>query len=450
MVASGMMLARFLSRTNDLNFRFNFLDVAILLQIIAIGQAYVRNPAGLTFFGGDTAGGRPYIAYGMAFAAYFLVSFIKTDMKIIRIVVLLTILISLGDAFLQLFSQYLPGIAFMVMPIYSGVNFDATQGVEVDTMNDRVNSGKEVGSAIGLALVSLYPPMTTVNPFYPFRFIGMCLAVGFIMISGFRSVFGMLAIYFFMSMWVRRQRQQMVIAGMMAGMAALVIFLSGSLLQSLPSGAQRILSVLPFAQIDARKRENAQQSSEWRFEMWKLVLTSDRYISNKLLGDGFSISATEMRAQMDAVMGDKRRTAGMSLQDTMLERGSYHGFHVETIRHTGVFGLILALISMGIFLRYAVVLIRHFRSHPYWGHVIFICLPFLITPFYYMLIFGSYKIGFIQVVAMAGMLKVLDNIRVRELAEARATAAAPDSSRPAVPVRGLPPGRLPQPAMRSR
>jgi hypothetical protein len=453
-VASTMMFARFLSRTNDLQFRFTWLDVAVLLQVIAIAQAWLRNPVGFSIFGGDTAGGRPYIGFAMGFAAYFVISLAKADMKTIRLIVLLSILISIGDAFLQLASQFMPGLASAVLPIYSGVDFTAaTSDTEVDAMEQRVGGGKEIGAAIGLALVSLYPPLTTINPLYFYRFSGMCLAVGFIMISGFRSVFGMLGIYFFMSLFVRRQYQQMVLTCFLAGMAAIALLVSGTAVQSLPAGAQRILSVLPFAQVDEAKRENAESSSNWRFEMWELALTTDRYIRNKLLGDGFGMSATEMRAQMDAVMGDKRRSMGMSVQDTMLARGSFHGFHVETIRFTGVLGLLLALTGMGIFLRQAWILIRHYRGNPYWSHVIFICLPFLIHPFYYMLIFGSYKVSFIQVIAMAGMLKVLDNIRVRELAEARAAAPrqalAGNASNPSAGARQEPPRGLPVPAMRT-
>lgn len=451
LAAGGMMVVRFLSRSQDFFIRFNALDLAILLQVIAVGQAWVRNPAGFSMFGGDTAGGRPYVAFAVAVVAYLLMSFVRTDMKTVRTIVLLTIMISIGDALLQLASQLVPALAAFVMPFYSGVSFDAAErGAEIDAMTERVNAGKEVGYALGFAMVSLYPPLTTVNPLYIFRFSGMCLAVAAIMFSGFRSAFGMLLMYFLTSLWLRRQYHQMVISAILCGMALFCLLISGTTVRALPMSAQRILSVIPFVQVEDRIRSGAHESSDWRFEMWKLALTTDRYIRNKLLGDGFGVSATEMRAQMDAVMGDKRRMQGVTLQETMLERGSFHGFHVETIRCTGVLGLILALVGMGIFLRYALVLIRHFKGHPYWGYVIFICLPYLITPFYYMLIFGSYRFGFIQFLAMAGMLKVLDNIRVRELAEARAQAAAPAAEPALAPVRSLPPGRLPQPAMRSR
>jgi hypothetical protein len=46
------------------------------------------------------------------------------------------------------------------------------------------------------------------------------------------------------------------------------------------------------------------------------------------------------------------------------------------------------------------------------------------------------------------MIKILDNIRVRELAAARVEASAPGTSQ--TPVRSLPTGRFQQPAMNRR
>lgn len=425
MAAGGMLLLRFATRKDNFQWRLTLLDWIVFLQFIAVAQAYLRNPTGLSFFGGDMAGGRPYIAFCISFGTYFLLSIMKTDLKTFRIVVICVIAIMLGDGLIKLIAQFVPPFAAILLPIYSGIDFDAGyMNREVDLMESRVNSGVEIGGTLGLVLVCFYPPLTTINPLFFLRFCGMIIASFLILISGFRSVFGMLVIQFFVSLWIRRQYAQTIVAVFIAILGAVVLLLIGSLVQSLPAGAERVLSVLPFVQVDENKRDDAQKSSDWRFEMWREALSSNRYIRNKALGDGFGLSAVEQKAQMDSVFGDKRRTRGMTIQDMMLERGSYHGFHVETIRFTGTLGLIIALIGLFTFLRYAYILIRHFQGSPYWGHVLFICLPFLIYPFSYLLIFGSYKSGFAQLIASAGMLKLLDNIRFRELAASRADARA--------------------------
>jgi hypothetical protein len=218
--------------------------------------------------------------------------------------------------------------------------------------------------------------------------------------------------------------------------------------QKLPYGAQRILSVLP-VNVRHDARQNAQGSSDWRFEMWELALTTDRYISNKWLGDGFAFRADELAIMQDAAFGANRISGSKNLgQDLMMAKGSYHGFHVETIRMTGAFGLLCALIGLGIFFRYAWIQIQHFRDRPEWPFILYLCIPFLIHPFYLMLVFGAYRGGFPQILVAAAMIKVLDNIRVSELTTARAQApvALPEPAQASG--RRLPPGRFPQPAMK--
>ena len=135
-----------------------------------------------------------------------------------------------------------------------------------------------------------------------------------------------------------------------------------------------------------------------------------------------------------------------------MRRGSYHGFHVQTIRMTGYIGLLAVLIMLGVFLRHAWSHIQYFRGRPEWGFVLFVCVPFLIFPFYAMLVFGDYRVGLPRVIIRAGFLKMLWNIRfaeAREFAyqrqlEVNETATQPTARRER-PVRALP-----APAMRAR
>jgi hypothetical protein len=246
------------------------------------------------------------------------------------------------------------------------------------------------------------------------RFLMMATAVGTTVISGFRSSMGLLLIFFVVGSLVRGRVLDLVVAGAIGFVGLAGIMVIG--VDKLPFGAQRILSVLPVG-VDERIKESAQKSSQWRFDMWRLALTTDRYIKNKMLGDGFSFRADELAAAQDAVFGDKRRSAGMKVEDIMLARGSYHGFHVEAIRMTGVLGLVCAIVALGIFFRSAWKHIRYFKGRPEWGYVLFICVPFLIHPFYLMLVFGDYRFGFPDIMIMAGMLKILDNIRRAESLE---------------------------------
>jgi hypothetical protein len=445
--AGGMFVFRFLMRHHEtFQFRFSWLDFAILIQVLAVWQSYLRNPTGFSIFGGDTVGGKPYVIFAFAIAAYAVQSVVKTDIKMVRRVVIGVILVSVADGLLIVTSQLVPAVAMLVLPIYSGADFAAARsGVGVEAGEGRLTAGKDVGQSLGLAACSLYQPLSTLNPLRFGRFLMMMFSIAIILLSGFRSVLAWIIIAFVVGSLIRRRYMDVVISGIIGLFGISLIAVTGTGTQ-LPFSVQRGLSAIPFIEVDPSIRHGAENSTDWRVEMWKLALFSDKYIQNKWLGDGFGYSAAELQASQDSAFGDQRRSRGMSLQDVMLARGSYHGFHVETIRFTGALGLVFALISMGIFFRSALRLIGHFKGRPEWGYVIFICMPFLIAPFYNMLVFGSYRVGFPELLAAAGFLKVLDNIRVRELATAHIEAITPELVQ--APIRSLPPGRTPQLAIK--
>jgi hypothetical protein len=100
--------------------------------------------------------------------------------------------------------------------------------------------------------------------------------------------------------------------------------------------------------------------------------------------------------------------------EAALETGAYHGFHVETIRNTGALGLLFATVALFVFMAFAWRAIQQTRNQPYWGMVLFICMPVLIHRFWYWLVFGSYKAEFPSVIALAGMVKLIHVLIVRE------------------------------------
>lgn len=448
----GVIFAlRFLLRKNDFQFRFTWLEFAIFLQMVAVAQAFARNPTGLSVLGGELVGGKPYIIFAFSFIAFALLSVVKADLRIIKWVVICSILMAVMDGGLMLASLFVPSIAMAVLPLYSGVSFTSatTGGGATDALESRLDGAKDIGKSLAFAAFTLFRPISTLNPLHPIRFLLMASSLSFILISGFRSVLAQVFLVAIVSSLIRRKFLDVIVCGVIAMLGLMLLVVSGQV-EKLPYGAQRILSVLP---INVRHdiRVDAEGSANWRFEMWELALTTDRYISNKWLGDGFAYRADEHAMMMDAVHGSSRsHQTNQASQDLMMAKGSYHGFHVEAIRMTGAFGLLCALIALGIFFRYAWIQIQYFRGRPEWPYVLWICIPFLIHPFYLMLIFGAYRHGFPALLVAAAMLKVLDNIRVTELATVRAETpvALPNPSQ--ARARSLPPGRLPQPAMKTK
>lgn len=422
---------RFAMHKREFAFKPDMLDFAILLQIIAVGQAYVRNPTGLLMFGGDTAGGKPYLSFAVAFLAFFCLSIVRTDMRMFRIAVIMMIVATIADGMIAVLSDYIPLLAMVVLPIYSNTNVGvATSGEAVNTDTSTARAGGafgDFGKSLGFICFTMARPLHCLLPSHPLLFLCTGTAFFMVLISGFRSMLMYLITTFIVSAFIRRKYFD-IVAIIVGGVLALCLLIGSGFARNLPYGAQRALSFLPI-ELSEEARAEAEGSSEWRFEMWKLALTTDRYIRNKWFGDGFAISAREMRAQLDAAQG---YSTGVVLdnKEAFLARGSYHGFHVECIRFTGAFGLACAIFAMIVFFNKAKALVGYYRHHPIFPYVAFICIPFLIYPFWALLVFGAYRSAFPQFIATAGLLKMLDVLRIQEITAA-ATVAEPEKTQSA-------------------
>lgn len=443
LVAFIIFAMRFALRKPDFVLRLDLMDFAVILNILAIIQAYLRNPTSVLLFGGEIAGGKPYAVFAVAIMAYFFLSTLRTELSSFRLAIIVMICVTLADGILGVAADWIPALAAFVLPIYSNVNFIVAQAGEALQVDFSVMRGGAsfgfLGRMIALALLCFSRPIRCLLPTHPFRLFLFILAAIMILLSGFRSIAAYIFVVYVTVALVRRNFID-IGAVVIAAFLGIAILSMAGLADKLPFGAQRVLSVIPFVPVDAKAKLSGVQSSEWRFEMWRIALTSDRYIQNKMLGDGFAMSAREMRAQLDTAQGFGYGSTDQDQIEGFMQRGSYHGFHVETIRFTGAVGLSTAVFAMFVFMRKAWQLLKHYRSQPIFGFVAFVAIPFVIEPFWALLVFGSYRNDFPQFLAAAGLLKMLDTLRRQELANPVATTpvAAPVASigqRPANRVR---------------
>jgi hypothetical protein len=454
MAVTGVVFAlRFLMRrSEEFTWRWSILDLAILIHIMMLAQAYYRNPVGFQIFGGSQdgmIGGKPYVLHTFAIVCYVLLSMVPANLRMIKVAAIVMICCAVFDGAATMVGSLVPPVAALGVSLYSGFSFTIAQsGIAADAASGRVVEGKEVGTGLGRAAFTLFRPLSTLNPRNFLGFTMMVMAVGSILISGFRSAMGYLVIYFVVGSLVRGKLRDVVGAGMVGVIGICCLLFVGT--ENLPFGAQRILSVLPIpGLVDEQIKEGAQESTDWRVEMWMLALTTDRYIQNKMFGDGFGMRKDEMDAAQDAAFGDNRFVVGMDASEALMARGSYHGFHVQTIRMTGYVGLAVALIVLGIFFRHAWNHIQYFRGRPEWGYVLYICVPFLIYPFYAMLVFGDYRFGYPDYLLLAGFLKMLWTVRHAEARDAQHLSATPIRSSRQEQLSATGRG-LPAPAMKSR
>lgn len=417
----AMLFFRYMIGIRELKFRFSFVDWMIVAHVLVLLQSLARNPVGLSFFGSDSIGAKSYLVHAGAVVGYFMFGLIKTQSKVFRPLVLIMAGVMCFDGLLAAVSGFLPSVGFFLAHFYNVSAIDYSSIISGSGGNglslDRSRFGflRMFGEAGMLICCSFWRPLSALSPLHPLRMMLLCLSLIAIVLSGFRSRLVSSAGWFVAGSTAWNVRRDIFIA-MTISLLMLILVIMTGVSTKLPFSAQRILSAIPGVEVEAAARAQAEGSSEWRFEMWELALSSDRYIKNKLLGDGFGLSAVEHRLAMDEKLG-LSGTYQFSGIEYYMAKGSYHGFHVETIRYTGVLGLLIATIILIVFAYKAWKLIIYFRGSKEFGYLLFILIPYLVYPWYFWLIFGSYKnpaSGFPIVILMAGLIKMIENIKIDE------------------------------------
>ena len=405
-VAGGFFLLRIATRRQPLAIKWTWMETSVALVALSILQALARNPVGLSVLGSsDVAGGKPYFIFAAAFVAYAIIAMADTDLKGWRWAVILYITFGIGDALINAISGISPAFAMRVLPLYSNVGYSQAvgEGGEFDLAESRYNQIAQLGGILGLMACTLWRPIAALDIRKPWRILIAVGAVTASLLGGFRGGSGSLFAMFTLGSALRRKWLDIIVISFLGMLVLAALVVSGAV-KDLPFGVQRVLSVLPI-EVDGQATMDAENSANDRFEMWRTALESDRYISNKMLGDGFNMSARELQAMRSQTEDGPKLYKTWT--EAALETGAYHGFHVEAIRNTGALGLLFATVALFVFMAFAWRAIQQTRNQPYWGMVLFICMPYLLQPFWYWLVFGSYKAEFPNVIALAGMIKLL-------------------------------------------
>lgn len=408
LVVASFFAIRIAVRRQRLAFRWTSLDFGVALVALSILQAFVRNPTGLMVFGGDTAGGKPYFIYAVAILAFVLIGMADADQRSFRWAILLHIVVTSFDGLLSLASGFSPAFAEAVLPYYSNVSMDAVSSINYDSdvTEVRLTQFSQLGSILGLVACSFWRPVAALDLRKPWRGLIAITGVAAALLSGFRGNVSSLFFRFVVGSLVRGKPWDVVVI-LLAGFIAIAGVIAIAPVSRLPYSVQRILTVIPGAPVRDDIAREAQDSIDLRVEMWERALLTDRYIDNKILGDGFGIKKDDAALITLWSQGDRQIRAQVHVEEVLMAIGAYHGFHAEVIRFTGVVGLICATTTMIIFFKVSSQQIKAHKDGEIFGYVIFLGIPFLIMPFWYWFVYGDYRQMFPPALAMAGMLKLL-------------------------------------------
>lgn len=388
--------------------KMELLDWAVFLNIGYLITVFVRNPVGLSAIGSAMVGGRPYFDSLIGVLAFVVLTRAELRPKLAKILPLFSCAPRVGISLVGALAHYVPSTAPLFARIYSGVDVSEYVRQAIGSEDSDVNrvtdllAGAEAGM---LALVSYFPPLSLLSPVRPVRFLCfLAVCCGFAL-AGFRNGIALMGFVFVMSAYFRGGLKKALLVAVTAGFAVFALEGAHNAGLTLPKTAQRALSFLP-GNWDVDAKDAAEGSSEWRFYMWEIVLSTDTYIHNKLLGDGFGFSSEELQIMEQAQSGGTG-FIGAAEQESFLIQGAYHSGPLSAIRYVGAVGFVFYLALLVVAAIYAWKLIRRCEGTDYFPLALFVGIPAIYEPFQYNLIFGGFDSGFPTTLFVCGMLKLI-------------------------------------------
>jgi hypothetical protein len=386
---------------------FDILDLWVWINVGYLVTVFFRNPVGINVLGGDRVGGRPYVDVILGVFVYLILRREKISPKMAGLIPVVWLGGEVVNALGGLVGLYLPTLGSKIGMLYSGFLPEfGKEEMAIEVGETRLVSLQSFGGTLVLFIVCSVNPTHLIRPGNLIKLMGFGLGLLMIMLSGFRNA---LMNVFLMTGLAAILRDR-IMGAFKVMLIVFVIALSGVLLSyssiNLPWTFQRTLSFLP-GNWDPTAVAAAKDSSEWRYEMWRIALSSDKYIHNKLLGDGFGISRPDYERMMDAMAGGVGFIGESVTQERFMVSGQFHSGPVSSIRFVGYFGLILFLILLINLAKYSYRIIIDSRGSSFQFISLFIGIPILIYPIFFLFVFGAYEVDIINSLFYAGMLRLI-------------------------------------------
>ena len=396
--------------------RLNWCDKLLICNLLYLATVFARNPVGVDFIRSDLIGGRPYFAILLACCGFWVLQHVTIKPRLAKLLPALMCFGSVVNAVSGLVGYFAPNIGFRLATLYSGF-MPGGEANPLDMPNDNrverhqylAGFGVEVGRAV-ISYANIFKIIFFQNIFFSACFFASLVAI---LLSGFRSNLIGCLFAIALASFIRGGVRQIVplIAAGLAGVVMIVVLQTAGL--SVPLAAQRALSFIPISW-DSRASLDAKGSVDWRLEMWQLALTSDRYIKNKVLGDGFGFDPSELRAQ--ATLTSFRMDTSAGLQDYYMITGDYHSGPVSAVRFVGYMGLVLFTAFLIANAQYAWKIIYSAKKTDFFPLALFSGIGAIYHPICFWLIFGGYGGDFVQAILTLGMLNLIDRSIKKEKA----------------------------------
>lgn len=384
MLFIAFSLALFLMRKLRFEFKIRELEIWLILISLCIVQAYMRNPVGLNVLGAGSVGGRPYFVLALSITSAAILSSLIVPPRELK----WALHLSLIGGFLGIFLQV--------------ARFgNLTQNQEGAA---RIPALSVCANLLSRWVSSRLSPLRAC--FHPLWALVILTSLAMAAFSGYRNTVAAVGLIYLAGIFYHGGFRSFM-GSLLLGSFALLMLAFINLNFPLPGNMQRALSPLP-GSWEEQYRTDANLSTEWRVEMWKEALFTDRWIKNKMLGDGIGIASEQLERQMNIAYSGNEFGGLTGQQVSMLETGSYHSGPVHSVRMVGYVGLAILLLSM---IRVAVHAHRQMircKGTEWFSLALFFGIPLITQPFFFTFVFGEYHTGVAHTAFGMAMIRLME------------------------------------------
>lgn len=395
------------------------MDILIFLIALTIFQVYLRHPVGISLFGGNSVGARPYFIIGIGFAIYYFLSNWVIPPHQLKLLLKLTVVANLINFGMQAFGFFVPSVGQWYGA--ASVNQSASN-MDVNSVEGTKTSGLEAATRIGFLAAASNQIARFISSFisplngllHPLWGGAILLSFAFAALSGFRNAIISMGLTYIVGIAYRNGFTGLVFSTTLLLLGLGTIAITNSI-HPLPANIQRSFSFLP-GTWDEDIKLSAAGSTEWRVEIWKEVMFTDRWIKNKYIGDGLGFSAQELAFQKDIMY---RSMSGQAIsasrsgfdahRDAILASGDYHSGPIQTIRVVGYLGLAILMLTQFRLAVHAHRQIKRCRNTEWYPLALFVGIPLIWSPIFFVFVFGSFEIACTIIFLGAAWVKILEN-----------------------------------------
>jgi len=365
----------------------------VFLLVIILVTAWVRGGIGLKILGGSGYGGKKYIYLLGAFMGYFALTAQRISIGKSQRTVKWFFLSALSFAMGNLI--YALGPAFYVLYYFISPDSVGSQ-VAADWGQNVIERFGGLGPAASGLLAFILTRWGIRRMFEwnkPWRWLLLIAVMVAGLFSGYRSLVGFLFALFFIQFLIEGLWKTHLLPAMIL-LAMLVLAPALFFANKMPRAVQRSLAFLPL-DINADVRADTDASSEWRFQIWRLVWPEvPKYL---LLGKGYALDPVELDMTTLAA-----RTGAISNYEEALYAGDYHNGLLSVLVPFGLLGLVAFFWLLGAGIK--VLYCNHRFGDARLKQVNGVLLSYFLTQcVFFFFVFGALNV---QLVAFLGILGI--------------------------------------------